>query len=98
MGTDGLSGSSVITINRLFNKLLRAIDGSASITNSVVLPGLSVFRFRFMVRERYSFATLCIVYRLFPVFVIFKVCFLAVFPLMIPKSMTLLDSSMCPAF
>ena len=31
MGTDGLSGSSVITINRLFNKLLRAIDGSASI-------------------------------------------------------------------
>ena len=88
MGTDGLSGSSVITINRLFNKLLRAIDGSASITNSVVLPGLSVFRFSFMFRERFSFATLCIVNRLFPVFVIFKVCFLAVFPLMIPKSMT----------
>ena len=74
------------------------MDGSASITNSVVLPGLSVFRFSFMFRERFSFATLCIVNRLFPVFVIFKVCFLAVFPLMIPKSMTLLDSSMCPAF
>ena len=55
MGTDGLSGSSVITINRLFNKLLRAMDGSASITNSVVLPGLSVFRFSFMFRERFSF-------------------------------------------
>lgn len=65
MGTDGLSGSSVITINRLFNKLLRAMDGSASITNSVVLPGLSVFRFSFMFRERFSFATLCIVNRLF---------------------------------
>lgn len=97
MGTDGLSGSSVITINRLFNKLLRAMDGSASITNSVVLPGLSVFRFSFMFRERFSFATLCIVNRLFR-YSLFQSLFLAVFPLMIPKSMTLLDSSMCPAF